>query len=117
VDLVPGQRCPVGLGLGPVENGLGRSEVVFPHDWNAVDRSVTGFMTITAAKGDEVHASVTGTSISNAIDRRPHREGPEQLRVGRVRRHLEGSDQLPARPMTKASSVLDRPALRSSPAS
>jgi hypothetical protein len=63
VDLIPGQRYPVGLGLGPVENGPGRSEVVFPHDRNAVDRSVTGFMRISAASGDEVYASVTGISM------------------------------------------------------
>jgi hypothetical protein len=44
-------------------SGLGHSQVVFPHDWNVVDRSVTGFMTITAANGDELHASVTGTAI------------------------------------------------------
>jgi hypothetical protein len=44
-------------------SGLGRAEVVFPHDWNYVDKSVTGFMTITAANGDELHASVTGTAM------------------------------------------------------
>jgi hypothetical protein len=44
-------------------SGLGRAEVVFPHDWNVADKSVTGFMTITAANGDELYASVTGTAL------------------------------------------------------
>lgn len=44
-------------------SGLGRSKVVFPHDWDVRDGSVTGSMTITAANGDELHASVTGTGI------------------------------------------------------
>lgn len=49
---------------GPAHlSGLGLSQIVFTHDWNLIDRSVTGFMTITAANGDELYAVVTGTAI------------------------------------------------------
>jgi hypothetical protein len=49
---------------GPAHlSGLGLSQIVFTHDWNLLDRSVTGFMTITAANGDELYAVVTGTAI------------------------------------------------------
>ena len=44
-------------------SGMGRSKIVFPHDWNVVDKSVNGLMTITSANGDELVASVTGTAI------------------------------------------------------
>ena len=44
-------------------SGLGRSSVVFPHDWSVADNSVTGSMTITAANGDALYASVTGTAL------------------------------------------------------
>lgn len=43
--------------------GLGRSQIVFSHDWNLIDKSVTGSMTVTAANGDEVFASVTGSAM------------------------------------------------------
>ena len=42
--------------------GVGRSTIVFPHDWNVVDKSVNGLMTITAANGDKLFARVTGTA-------------------------------------------------------
>ena len=52
------------LFTGPaIVSGLGRSQVVFPHDWNLIDKSVTGFMTITAANGDELFARVTGSAM------------------------------------------------------
>lgn len=44
-------------------SGMGRSTVVFPHDWDVRDGSVTGSMTITAANGDQLYASVTGTAV------------------------------------------------------
>ena len=43
--------------------GLGHAQVVYPHDWNLIDKSVNGSMTITAANGDELYASVTGTAL------------------------------------------------------
>jgi hypothetical protein len=49
-------------------SGLERSQVSFPHDWNVVDKSVNGFMTITAASGDELFASVTGTAAFRPDD-------------------------------------------------
>jgi hypothetical protein len=51
-----------------VLTGVGHSQIVFPHDWSIVDRSVNGSMTITAANGDELFASVTGTAF-------PHPDG------------------------------------------
>ena len=49
---------------GPaIVSGLGLSQIAFPHDWNYFDKSVTGFMTITAANGDELFARVTGSTI------------------------------------------------------
>jgi hypothetical protein len=49
---------------GPAHlSGLGLSQIAFPHDWNVFDKSVTGFMTITAANGDELYAVVTGTAV------------------------------------------------------
>ncbi|HET8724063.1 MAG TPA: hypothetical protein VFM53_07625 [Anaeromyxobacteraceae bacterium] len=44
-------------------SGAGRSAIVFTHDWNVIDKSVTGSMTITAASGDTLYASVTGTAL------------------------------------------------------
>ena len=49
---------------GPASlSGLGRSQIAFPHDWNLIDKSVTGSMTITAANGDELFAHVTGSAM------------------------------------------------------
>ena len=52
------------LFTGPaILSGLGLSQVVFPHEFFAPTRAVTGHITFTAANGDELTADVVGSAV------------------------------------------------------